>query len=122
VWTALYVLMGIALAMVASARGAPGRGLAIAVFVVQLALNLAWSPLFFREHQVTWAFYLLIALDLMVIVTIAVSARVRPLAAWLLAPYLVWVLFATFLNWQFHVANPDAEMLGGSGAAVRMEL
>jgi tryptophan-rich sensory protein len=55
VWTVLYVLMGVALAMVLSARGARGRGLAVAAFVVQLALNLAWSPVFFGLHRIALA-------------------------------------------------------------------
>jgi len=55
VWTILYVLMGFALALVVTARGAPGRTAAIAVFVVQLVMNLAWTPLFFGAHQITVA-------------------------------------------------------------------
>jgi tryptophan-rich sensory protein len=55
-WTILYILMGLALAMVIHARGARGRGVAIILFLVQLLLNLAWSPLFFRAHQVDNAF------------------------------------------------------------------
>lgn len=123
VWTALYVLMGLALALVASAAGARGRGLAVAAFVVQLALNLAWSPLFFGAHQISGALYLLVALDLAVLVTIAAVYRVRPRAALLLVPYLAWVLFATVLNWQFLILNPDADGRSGSPAgAVRVQL
>ncbi|RYZ61917.1 MAG: tryptophan-rich sensory protein, partial [Proteobacteria bacterium] len=62
VWTVLYALMGLALAMILAARGARGRGLATAVFVVQLVLNLAWSPLFFALHQLDGAFYLILAI------------------------------------------------------------
>ena len=62
-WTILYVLMGLAFAVVCSAWGARGRGIAIAAFLVQLALNLAWSPVFFGAHQVTAALYLLWTLD-----------------------------------------------------------
>lgn len=122
VWSVLYILMGISLAMVLSARGAGGRGLAFAAFVVQLALNLAWSPIFFALHQVSLALGVIIALALALAVTIALFARVRPLAAWLLAPYLAWVCFAAVLNWQFVQLNPDAAMRSDSGAAVRMEL
>ena len=107
VWTVLYLLMGVALAMIVTARGAPGRGTAIAVFVGQFLLNLAWSPLFFAMHQITAALALLVVLDLAVIVTIALFWRIRPLAAWLLVPYLAWGLFAAALNWQFLAANPD---------------
>lgn len=123
VWTVLYVLMGLALALVATAWGARGRGLAIAVFVVQLVLNLAWSPLFFGAHRITAALYLLVGIDLAVILTVAVFYRVRPRAALLLVPYLAWVLFATALNWQFLTLNPDADGQAGHPAgAVRVQL
>lgn len=108
VWTILYLLMGISLAMVITARGAPGRNLAIAVFILQFVLNLAWSPVFFGMQQLTTALYLLVVIDLAVIATVALVWKVRPLAALLLLPYLVWALFATVLNWQFVVANPAA--------------
>ena len=109
VWTILYVLMGLALTLVVTARGAPGRGAAIAAFAVQLLLNLAWSPLFFGAHQMTAALALLVVLNLALVVTIVLFKRVRALAAWLLLPYLAWTLFATALNWQFIEANPDGE-------------
>ena len=50
-WTTLYILIGLALAMILNARGARGRGLAVALFVGQFALNLAWTPLFFGAHR-----------------------------------------------------------------------
>lgn len=108
VWSILYVLMGIALTMVVTARGAPGRGAAIGAFVVQLALNLCWSPLFFAAHRIVEAFYLICVLDVAVLVTIVLFWRVRRPAALLLLPYLAWVTFAALLNWQFLQANPDA--------------
>lgn len=107
VWTVLYLLMGVALAMVVTARGAPGRGLAIGVFLVQFVLNLAWSPVFFGMQLLVPGLYLLLAIDLAVLATVVLFYRVRPLAALLLAPYLAWVLFAAVLNWQFVQANPD---------------
>ena len=109
VWTVLYVLMGVALAMLITAHGARGRGLAIAVFVVQFLVNLAWSPLFFGQFQIRAALYLLFVLDALVLLTVILTARVRPNASWLLAPYLAWVLFATLLNWQILKLNPDAD-------------
>ena len=121
VWSILYVLMGLALAMIVTARGAAGRGMAIAVFTVQLLLNLAWSPLFFGAHQITAALVLIAVLDLAVMLTIALFHRVRPLAALLLVPYLAWALFATYLNWEFRAANPGADGRQVSGAATRVE-
>ena len=61
-WTILYILMGLALAIVLHARGAKGRGPAIVLFLVQLLMNLAWSPLFFRAHQVGSALALILIL------------------------------------------------------------
>ena len=109
VWSALYVLVGIALVLVITARGAPGRGIAIGAFVAQLLLNLAWSPLFFGAHQMLAALVLLVVLDLAIVVAIVLMRRVRPLAATLMLPYLAWCLFATLLNWQFLEANPDGQ-------------
>ena len=108
VWSILYVLIGIALTLVITARGAPGRKEAIAAFIVQLLLNLAWTPLFFAAHKISAALILLVVLDIAVVITIVLFRQVRPLAAWLLLPYLAWALFATVLNWQFLSVNPDA--------------
>jgi translocator protein len=123
VWSILYVMMGVALTMIVSARGASGRGIAIAAFLFQLALNLAWSPVFFGAHRMTAALYLLAALDIAVVVTVVLFWRVRRSAALLLLPYLGWVLFATLLNWEFLAANPDADgRAGSSNAATRFEI
>lgn len=108
VWSGLYLLMGLALAMVITARGASGRGLAIALFVVQLVLNLTWSPVFFGMENIRGALMLLVGIDVAVILTLWAFHRVRPLATGLMLPYLAWVLFATLLNWQFLAANPGA--------------
>ncbi|WP_164117741.1 TspO/MBR family protein [Sphingorhabdus sp. Alg239-R122] len=116
-WTILYFMMGLALTLVVCARGAAQRGLAVALFVVQLALNLAWSPLFFALHQVTYAFYLILLIFLLATATTIVFGRIRPLAAWLMVPYLAWLCFAAILNKQFDELNPDAETLEGSGTA-----
>lgn len=122
VWTVLYLLMGAAGAIIAAARGARGRGVALAVFAAQLVLNLLWSPVFFGLHQITAALVVIAALDLAVIATIALFWRIRPLAAWLLLPYLLWIAFATLLTWEFRAANPGADGREVSGAVQRIEL
>src|SRR3546814_5600861 len=76
-WTVLYVLMALAFAIVLHARGARGRGAAIIAFVAQLILNLLWSPLFFRAHQVDQALALIVVLFVLVAVTTALFWRVR---------------------------------------------
>ncbi|MGL5837375.1 MAG: TspO/MBR family protein [Sphingorhabdus sp.] len=111
VWPILYLLMGIAFAIILNARGARLRGLAIGLFIVQLALNLFWSPLFFGRHEVTAAFYLLLAIWIAAFATTLVFGRVRALAAWLMVPYLAWLSFAAILNYQIDRLNPEAERL-----------
>ena len=107
VWTLLYLMMGVALALVVSARRSSVKGWAVFAFVKQFALNLAWSPVFFAAHAIGWALVVILALDASLIATVALFARIDRRAAWLLAPYLAWVLFATGLNWQlFHDTAP----------------
>ncbi|MES2157626.1 MAG: TspO/MBR family protein [Pseudomonadota bacterium] len=110
-WTVLYILMGLAFAMILHARGARGRGVAIALFLVQLLLNLAWSPLFFRAHQIGSALVLILILLLVVAVTALSFARIRRVAGLLLLPYLAWLAFASFLNYEIGRLNPGAETL-----------
>lgn len=122
VWTILYILMGIAAALVASSWGARFRTAALVAFVVQFVLNLAWSPLFFALHQLDGAFYLILAIDLAVLVTLILFWRVRRVAGMLLLPYLLWVAFATYLSWDIARLNPAADGTEYSGAVQRIEL
>ena len=110
-WTILYILMALALAMIIYARGSRGRGIAILLFLVQLAMNLLWSPLFFRAHQVDNAFILILLLIATVAVTTFLFWRIRPAAGLLLLPYLAWLAFASMLNYEIGRLNPEAETL-----------
>jgi len=121
VWTILYGLMGFSLALIFGARGARGRRAATLAFVIQLALNLAWSPLFFAAHQITQALVLIAVLDIAVLVTIVLFWKIRPMAGMLLLPYLAWVLFATLLTWEFREANAGYANLEVTGAVQRYE-
>jgi len=122
VWTILYAMMGLALAMVCAAWGARYRLPAILAFALQFALNLAWTPVFFAEHEIRLALIVLVSLDLAVVLTLVLFWKVRRLAGILLLPYLAWVLFATALNWQFLELNPDADGAQVSNAVQRIEL
>lgn len=121
-WGVLYAAMGFALAMVVAARGAPGRGIAMAAWAVQFALNLAWSPVFFGAHQITAGLVVIGALAVAVLITLVLFWRVRWLAGALFVPYLAWVLFAGLLNYEFLRANPDADGKDVSGAVSRIEI
>ncbi|ANU07587.1 TspO/MBR family protein [Paraurantiacibacter namhicola] len=122
VWSVLYLLMGLSFALVCSAWGARWRGPAIIAFIVQLAVNLAWTPIFFGAHEIGTAFWVIVVLDVLVLLTIWLVWKVRRLAAYLLLPYLAWILFATLLNWQFWQMNPDASALEPDNSVQRIEL
>lgn len=109
VWSVAYVLMGLALSMVVSARGSAGRGLAIGVFTLHVALNLVWSPLFFGGHRIVAALIDIAAMDVTLALSILLFARLRPVAALLLVPVMGWILFASLLNWQILTLNPGAD-------------
>lgn len=105
-WTALFLLMGIALFLVWRSRAS--RQLVRAAYVmfgVQLGLNVLWSALFFGLRQPLWAFAEIAMLWVAILATILTFSRVRTTAAWLLAPYLGWVTFAACLNYAIAVAN-----------------
>ena len=121
-WSILYILMGFAVAIIASARGARQRRIAIAFFVVQLVLNLAWSPLFFGAHQVTAALALLLILIIVAGLTTLRFWRIRPLAGALMVPYLLWLLFAAVLNYQTMRLNPEAETLAPGASHTQITL
>ena len=110
-WSTLYLLMGIAAWLVWRARPATteedvSRRHGLALFVAQLALNALWTWLFFAWRQGGMAFGEIVLLWLAVLATIWYFGRVRPLAAWLLVPYLGWVSFATALTWAVWQRNP----------------
>ena len=67
-------------------------------FLVQLALNAAWSPAFFGWHDIKTALVIIVALLIAIGATIASASRVDRVAAWLLVPYLTWVAYATTIN------------------------
>ncbi len=103
VWTALYLLMAVAAWLVH--RGASRRPeladegkAALTAWGVQLALNVAWSGVFFAGRQLGGGLVVVVALWTAIAASAALSARVSRLAAVLLAPYLAWVTFASYLN------------------------
>lgn len=113
-WSTLYLLMGIALALVLAAPPGRARRAAVIAFAVQFALNLAWAPAFFAGHRIDAAMAVIAALGLALVVTIVLFAKVDKRAALLLAPYLAWVLFASGLNFQL-LADNGAGGRGGGG-------
>ncbi len=110
-WTALYIMLGLSLAMILHARGAKGRGAAIGVFILQMLLNFLWSPMFFAAHQVSIALIVILFMTGAAIATFYAFRPIRRTAALLILPYIAWLCFATVLNFELNRLNPNAETL-----------
>ena len=99
VWTALYIMMGVALFLVWKSEGAKAiKQTAFISFAVQLVLNFLWSFIFFYAKQPGWAFVDIIAMWIAILLTIIWFAKISSAASWLLVPYIFWVSFASLLN------------------------
>ncbi len=105
VWTTLYFLMGISLFLIWKLDTGKERNRAIRAFMIQLFLNFCWSFLFFYFHQLGLALVEVILLWLSIFVMILLFYRLRPLAAYLNIPYILWVTFATALNAAYYFLN-----------------
>lgn len=105
VWTTLYILMGISLYLVWKKSASSDRNLSIGFFIAQLVLNFLWSFIFFKWHMTDLAFYEIIALWIMILLTILRFGRHSKTAAWLLVPYIAWVTFATILTFDIMRLN-----------------
>ncbi|WP_293940380.1 TspO/MBR family protein [Sphingomonas sp.] len=118
VWTTLYTMMGIALAVVLDAPPSAERSRGLFLFGAQLVLNFAWSPIFFGAHRIDLALVVILVTSALVTATIISFWRIRPLAAALLLPYLAWLCLATVLNHETGRLNPgaDSHPLGLTGA------
>jgi len=106
VWSLLFLLMGTSLALVVEQWGEKKQiqG-ALIIFGIQLLLNLAWSATFFGLHAPLLALAVIALLWVAIVLTIVLFRAVSPLAAYLLIPYLLWVSFASYLNfiiWQLN--------------------
>lgn len=108
-WSILYTVIAIAAAIVWGHKRAPGRTLALALFAIGVAINLTWSPTFFRFHLITPALGIIAVMLIVAIATTFAFARVSRVAAWLMVPYLVWLCFAGALNARIMVINPAAD-------------
>jgi len=116
-WTTLYTMLGIALAAILNEPESKQRKLALSLFAAQLTLNFAWSPVFFGFGMIDLALVLIIVMLLLAVVTANLFRQIRPVAGWLMLPYLLWLCIATALNYETGRLNPgaDAASLGITG-------
>ena len=105
VWAILFALMGISAALVYLAPDSRPRTLGLQLYWVQLGFNFLWSILFFNLRNYPLSFGWLAVLWGLIVWMALTFYEVRPLYAWLQVPYLLWVLFAGYLNWGVYQLN-----------------
>lgn len=103
VWTILYILMGIASYLVVTSERA--NNTALTIYGIQLAFNFLWPLIFFNLGMYLAAFIWLIALWLLILATRELFGRISEPAGYLMVPYLLWVLFAGYLNLGIYLLN-----------------
>ena len=104
-WTLLYTLMAVAAWQVWRRRAATDVRMPLALFALQLALNLAWTPLFFGMQRPGLALAEIVLMLAVILATTASFVRVSTVATILMLPYCAWVCFATALNWAIWQMN-----------------
>lgn len=104
VWAGLYLLMGIALYLVWESHS-KDKSRALWLFAVQLALNAIWSPVFFGAHSIGSALAIIVLMWSAIVMTILIFKKISKPAAALLVPYILWVSFATYLNFALWWLN-----------------
>lgn len=104
VWTILYILMGISSYLIFQSQD-PDRTKALKTYALQLFFNFGWSILFFGFSLYLPAFFWLAALIVLILIMIYQFYRINPLAAYLQIPYLLWCIFAAYLNFMIYRLN-----------------
>ena len=104
-WTVIFILIASSGVIAWEHADSAERPRLIALFAINGVLNILWSPLFFKLRRPDWAFYELIPFWLSVLALVVELSRISTVAGWLIAPYLVWVSFAGWLNWRIVQLN-----------------
>lgn len=106
VWTLLYIMIAIAAYLVWKRRAdSVAYAYAEYVYIFQLLFNFSWSIVFFGMHKIFLALIVIALLWVSIIVLIFLFGKISKVAAWLLVPYLLWVSFASLLNFSIYVLN-----------------
>jgi translocator protein len=113
VWPVLYALLGIAVAIIFAEPRSEARTKALALFLAQLALNFAWSPIFFAAHSPRIALMTIFVMTAIAAMASGQFWRIRRVAGALMLPYLAWLCFAAALNAAIDRLNPGADALLG---------
>ena len=108
VWTTLYIVLGISLALILQSPNSATRRTALILFGSQMVLNFLWSPVFFGMNMPQLGLAIILVMLALTIATTFWFARLNKAAAWLLVPYMVWLSFASILNYEIIRLNPGA--------------
>ena len=103
VWTVLYTLMGVSLYLISEETGDNKKSYII--YIVQLILNSLWTLFYFGLDMKLFAFFILIGLIISVIIMILEFRKLNKTAAYLQIPYLIWLIFAGYLNLATYLLN-----------------
>lgn len=105
VWTTLYILLGISLFLIWKLDSGKERNLAIFAFLLQLILNFGWSFLFFYFKMIGVALSEIIILWIAIVIMLSLFYKIKPIAAYINIPYLLWVTFASILYSAYYFLN-----------------
>lgn len=105
VWSVLYLLMGVSLYLIIRSPSNKFKRTALIAFSIQLTLNFLWSLLFFKFHMIGVALVEIIMIWLAIAFMITSFMKIHKTAAYLQIPYLLWVTFATVLNFALWYLN-----------------
>ena len=105
VWGVLYFLMIVSVIILIKSSTFKSKFIPITLFIAQLILNLIWSPVFFGNMDIKGGLVIVMSLLLVLILTIISFYKISKVAGLLLVPYLIWVTFATMLNYKYYILN-----------------
>jgi len=105
VWSILYVLLAIAGWMIWQKRENIEMRPALYLYISQLLMNWAWTPLFFQLHLIGYSLIWLLIMTFLTLLTIYSIKNKEKLVSYLLAPYFIWLLFANYLNYSIWLLN-----------------
>lgn len=105
IWAILYFMMFLSLFFLLKSGNFSNKILPISAFVIQLLLNLSWSPIFFEKHNIKFAFFISIFLWIFVLLCVISFYPHSKIASLLLVPYFLWCSFATYLNYAILKLN-----------------
>ena len=104
VWTGLYISIAASFVLFILQDGLSDR-MAITFFIIQMVLNLMWTPVFFRLHELKLSLFIVILMWIFILLTILRFTKKVPIAGYLLIPYIIWVSLAIYLNGYIYYNN-----------------